>query len=285
MKPINEAWFCQIDITNICPNDCLYCSRFNKHIRPDQKFFMDLDFFEKALDSLEEWPSRIGIIGGEPILHPKFKEICLILQKKFPREKLGLWTSGGIRYEEYKDLIDQTFGMLAYNEHNEHQKTTCKHQPITIAIKDVVKDEKYRKQLIEDCWVQKTWCPTISPKGAFFCEVAYAIDAILDGPGGYPVEKNWWKRKPKDFKDQVDRYCQHCGMAIPMERELLKTKIEKFSPANLELFKKHKLLRLEEKDVEIFDKELTVEEMEENKKTWDPGNYRGDTRKDKINEN
>lgn len=281
MKPIQEAWCCQIDITNICPRDCLYCSRYNKHIRSDQRFFMDLDFFEKALWSLKEWPAIIGIIGGEPILHPKFEEICLMLQKKFPKEKLGLWTSGGPKYEQYQNIIKQTFNFTAYNEHNEHQKNTCKHQPITIAIKDIVKDKEYMKQLIDNCWVQKTWCPTISPKGAFFCEVAYAIDSILDGPGGYPVEPGWWKRKPKDFQDQIDRYCKYCGMAIPISREFIRTKIEKFSPANLELFKKHKLLRLSEQDTEIFDKILTIEEIENNKKTWDPGNYRGDIVKDK----
>lgn len=242
---------------------------------------MDLDFFEKALWSLEEWPNKIGIIGGEPILHPKFEEFCLTLQKKFPKEKLGLWTSGGPKYGQYQNIIRQTFGFTAYNEHNEYQRDTCKHQPITIAIKDVVKDKEYMKQLIDNCWVQKAWCPTISPKGAFFCEVAYAIDSILDGSGGYPVEPGWWKKGPKDFQDQVDRYCKHCGMAIPIDREFIRTKIEKFSPANLELFKKHKLLRLSEQDTKIFDKILTIKEMENNKKTWDPGNYRGDIVKDK----
>lgn len=282
MKPIQEAWFCQIDVTNVCNKNCLYCSRYNRHIRTDQRFFMDLDFFEKALDSLVGWPTRIGIIGGEPTLHPQFKEMCLILQKKYPKEKLGLWTTGGIKYEEYKELITQTFGFLAYNEHNDYQQSTCRHQPITLAIKDVVKDKKYREQLINDCWVQKTWCPTISPKGAFFCEVAYAIDSILDGPGGYPVEKDWWKKEPKDFQDQVERYCKYCGMAIPIKREYIRNKKEKFSLSNLKLFKKHKLLGLSENDIEIYDKKLTIKEMEKTKVTWDPGNYRGDIVKDKV---
>lgn len=282
MKSISKSWLCQIDVTNICSKDCLYCSRYNRHIRPDQRFFMDIEFFEKALWSLEKWPAQIGIIGGEPTLHPQFKEMCLLLQKKFPRSKLGCWTTGGIKYEEHKQLINQTFSIVAYNKHDSYQMDTCKHQPITIAIQDVVKDKEYMKQLINDCWVQKTWCPTISPKGAFFCEVAYAIDSILDGPGGYPVDQNWWKKNPKDFQDQVSRYCKYCGMAIPIERELIKTKLEKISPANLKLFKEHKLRRLSEQDMEIFNKQFTINELENNKKTWDPGNYRGDIKKDNI---
>jgi len=281
MKPIQKAWLCQIDITNICNKDCIYCSRYIRHTRQDQRFFMDLDFFKKALDSLEGWPSRIGIIGGEPTLHPQFKEICLIIQEMGLKKKFELFTTGGIKYEEYKELIAQTFSFTAYNEHNDYQQGTCRHQPMTIAIKDVIKDKKYRKQLIDDCWVQKTWCPTISPKGAFFCEIAYAIDSILDGPGGYPVEKDWWKKEPKDFQDQVNRYCKYCGMIIPIEREYLKTKKEKFSQGNLTLFKKHKLPRLSEKDIEIYDKKLTIKEIEKNRLTWDPSNYREDIKKDK----
>ena len=126
--------------------------------------------------------------------------------------------------------------------------------------------------------MQKVWCPTIGPKGGFFCEVAYALDSILDGPGGYPIEPGWWKKTPAEFKDQVDRYCLHCGMAVPLKRERLNVSRETFSPGNLELFKKHNLPGI--LDVEIFDKILTVEEIEENRRGWDPGNYRGDIKED-----
>lgn len=280
MKPIWEAWFCQIEFTNVCWRDCLYCSRFNRHIRNDQRFFMDLDTLSKAVQSLDGFKGRIGIIGGEPIVHPQFEEACYLLQKMHKKEKFGLWTSGGSRYEKYRTLINETFGMVAYNEHTPHQEKTCKHQPLTIAIQDVVGDEEYRKKLIDECWVQKTWCPSIGPKGAFFCEVAYAIDSILDGSGGYPIEPGWWRKTPREFQDQVDRYCKHCGMAIPLEREYIKTRKEKFSPGNLALFKAHKLPKLSDDYVILFDRKLTVEEMEATKLTWDPGNYRGDIRDD-----
>lgn len=45
---------------------------------------MDLDYMEKCLDALKNWPrpvpygqprSLIGIIGGEPIMHPQFDEM------------------------------------------------------------------------------------------------------------------------------------------------------------------------------------------------------------------
>jgi len=187
---------------------------------------------------------------------------------------------GGKQYVQYRNLISETFGFVAYNEHNPSQQETCKHQPLTIAIQDAVGDEEYRKRLIDDCWVQRTWCPSIGPKGTFFCEVAYAIDSILDGLGGYPIEPKWWKKTPFEFQDQVDRYCKYCGMAIPIEREYLKTQREKISPRNLTLFRTHNLPKLSGDDVILFDQKLTAEKMEETKLIWDPGNYRQDLKAD-----
>ena len=285
MKPISEAWLCQIDITNFCGRGCVYCSRYDRHIRQDQRFNMNLEFFEKAVLSLKDFPGKIGIIGGEPVYHPKFKEICFLLQKLLSKERrqgLWLWSSGGVLFEKYKMLIKETFAGVAYNPHTEYQQGICKHQPITVAVEDVVEPGVYRDKLINDCWVQKTWCPTITSKGAFFCEVAGALDMILDGLGGYTIEPEWWGRTPEEFQDQIDRYCLYCGMPVPMERQLLKNKKEKFSLGLLKLFKEHGLPKLTKDYVEVFDKRFTVEEIEEAKKIWDPGNYRGDKHEDKV---
>ena len=65
-------------------------------------------------------------------------------------------------------------------------------------------------------------------------------------------------------------------MAIPMERELIKTKTEKFSPLLLEQFRKKGLIKVAESDVEVFDHQFTKEEIIENSRMWTPGNYRGD---------
>jgi len=280
MKPISQAWCCQIDITNVCPLSCLYCSRYLPHVRKDQRFFMDLDFFRNALDSLKDWPATIGIIGGEPTVHPQFREFCAEIAKRFPKEKAMLWTSGGRKYEACKDIVVSTFSRIAYNPHTPQQMEHCRHQRITMAIGDVVKDDKLRAELIDDCWVQRTWCPSIGHKGAFFCEVAYALDTLLDGPGGYPVEPGWWKRTPDQFKDQVDRYCNRCGMPVPMERDLIKQGFEYISPDLLDEFRSHNLRGLDGGKIAVLDLTLNREQIDTNKTTWYPGNYRGDVHED-----
>ena len=283
MKPIFESETIQIDITNHCFLSCLYCSRYNRHLKREQRRHMSVDQIRTALDTLRIWPGKIGIIGGEPLLHPDFAEICALLRSRFHRDRLGLWTSGGKNLSQYLEVIHQTFGFIAYNEHNQEQLEACKHQPLTVSISEVVPDTKLRQELIDDCWVQRTWCPTINHFGAYFCEVAAAQDVLLnEGHNAWPVEHGWWKKTPEQFQDQVQALCHNCGMAIPMERELIKKKTEKFTPQLLDKFREKGLSKVSESDVELFYHVFTCEELAENSRTWTPGNYRGDRFDDQV---
>lgn len=277
MQPIYNAWCVQIDITNHCFLSCLYCSRYNRHLRADQRRHMTIEQVEAALDSLKAWPNKIGIIGGEPLLHPDFPLITKMIRMRFPPEKMGLWTSGGKNFKEYAPYINRTFTLGGCNEHKPEQLKTCRHQPLTIAIKDVVPDNVLRAKLIDDCWVQRTWCPTINHFGAYFCEVAAAQDVLLnEGKHAWPVEPEWWRKTPKQFQDQVDIFCNNCGMAIPMETELILNKRQKISKSLLQAFKDKKLSRTTDSDLELFEHQFSKEEIRANIKSWYPGNYRGD---------
>jgi hypothetical protein len=283
MQPIPNAWCMQIDITNYCILGCLYCSRYNRHLRKDQRKHMSVEQIGKALDSLITWPTKIGIIGGEPLLHPDFIKICEMIRGKFPQEKVALWTSGGKNYKNLLPIINRTFGFVAYNEHNVDQLKTCKHQPLTVAIKDVIQNKKLRRTLIDDCWVQRTWCPTINHYGAYFCEVAAAQDVLLnEGQHAWSVVPRWWDKVPSQFQDEVNIFCDNCGMAIPMEREFITKRTEKFSPSILKEFREKNLLKSADKDIDLFNHQFTKEEIINNIRTWTPGNYRGDLREDEI---
>lgn len=283
MVPIYKNWCIQIDITNYCHLSCLYCSRYNRHLRRDQRKHMSIEQFCGALDSLKEWPTRIGIIGGEPLLHPEFERFCYEIQKRYPKEKMGLWTSGTNKLQGLTPLILETFAMVAYNQHTPEQMEVCKHQPLTVAIKEVVPDEKLRKTLIDDCWVQRDWCATINHFGAYFCEVAAAQDVLLnEGVNAWKVTPGWWNKIPEQFQDQVCKFCDNCGMAIPMERELIKKKTEKFSPLVLKMFREKGLAKVSDEEIELFDHKFTKEEINSNIEKWFPGNYRGDKAEDEI---
>ena len=50
MRPLSEMNIIQIEVTNACYLKCYYCTR---HVGHHKKTFMDLDYIEKAIDSLE----------------------------------------------------------------------------------------------------------------------------------------------------------------------------------------------------------------------------------------
>ena len=94
MDYIYNSWVVQMDITSVCKKHCIYCTRHLGHVSMQKRYTMSLDQVAEALDSLEGWPNVVGIMGGEPLLHPQFKEIVALAAERIPKERLQLWTSG-----------------------------------------------------------------------------------------------------------------------------------------------------------------------------------------------
>ncbi len=270
MKPIYDALVIQIEITNACHIGCSNCTRLVGHHK--KPYFMDLDFVETAIDSLEGFKGAIGIMGGEPTLHPQFEEICKLLQRKKVTHKAGLWTSG-YKWETYKRLIKETFKWgVFYNDHSDPRQ---RHQPILIAIEEVIDDKELMWELIYNCWVHEFWSPSINPKGAFFCEATAALDLTFNGPGGYPVEPGWWNKTFEEFRDQVERYCPMCGAALPFDCPASKGELDLVSPKNYERLLKVGSPKALAGRVEIFNKKFGREEIMRLKRDWKPWDYLG----------
>lgn len=228
----------QIDITNACGNICSNCTRFCGHHK--KTFFMDYDTFCKAVDSLEGYEGVVGMIGGEPTLHPEFERFAEYIKEKRVKNdirlarqpigdmqeyiqknmwddnsKAGLWSSLSKGYYKYFETINDTFSMQLLNDHN----NLCEHQALLMSRKElgIEDDEWYEKR--DKCWIQNTWSATITPKGAFFCEVAGALDMLFDGPGGWPIEKGWWLREPSEFGEQLN-WCEYCSGCLDVPQRI-----------------------------------------------------------------
>lgn len=211
MRSMAEAWSILIEITNACRLRCAHCTAGVPHVR--QPSFMGLDHLEQALQSLEGWKKGVGCFGGEPTLHPDFPAVCALFRKYFPRHQLAIWTCGGPQYDRHKDLIDETFAIVSYNDH----RSEGFHQPLMIASEEVVADPDERRRLIETCWVPRHWSPLVTHRGGFFCEVAATFDNLFDGPGGHPLEKDWWKKDFSAFAYQREHNCRFCSLPLPVE--------------------------------------------------------------------
>jgi hypothetical protein len=274
MQALRDKWCIQIEVTNVCTKQCANCTRGVGHY--PEPYFMDLDAIEKAIDSLEGFPGHIGVMGGDPAMHPQFLEICAMWEKKIPSSRRVLWTSG-YKWKDYEHVIRRVFGnMVVYNDHSSPGQ---KHQPILVAIDDVVGDKELMWRLIDDCWLQPRWSASVNAKGGFFCEVAAALDILFGGPGGYPLEKMWWNKGPDAFRDQIRRYCPLCSAALPLPA-IPNELYDMVSPGNLEKLKARRSPRaLNMERVCVFDKKYTKKEIEDIAKSWAPWNHFGPSKR------
>ena len=277
MRPIFDNTVIQVEITNACHLSCANCTRFVGHHR--KPFFMDLDTIRRAIRSLEGFPGRIGCMGGEPTLHPRFREVLAIFRGEIPDKRRREFWTAGFKWGEYRDDILATFDKerVAYNDHTQ---TTGRHQPLLVAIEEVVDAPELRRMLIENCPFQARWSASITPKGAFFCEIAAAQDWLLDGPGGYPIEPGWWKKTPAEFQSQVETFCGKCSGALPLPAfsdgrgGIDVPTSDVVSPGNLERLLAAGSPKAKRGNVRVWDKKITREDIEIGLNAWQPRSFR-----------
>lgn len=101
-----------IAINNYCNLDCKYC--FASEMRDEKSTSISLDNFRAILNWLSRSPKNfVGIIGGEPTIHPKFKEI-LHEVNTYCRDvdTEGVLFTNGIELEKFLPDIGDRIGIL-----------------------------------------------------------------------------------------------------------------------------------------------------------------------------
>lgn len=263
----------QVEITNNCIHHCSNCTRFcGLH---EKTFSMSFEQFKTAVDSLKDFKGIVGVMGGEPTLNPHFSEMIEYLGKvrpsgrrsailKAPEQNFngfhkerwnnltgarrGLWSALGSKYYENLEAIADIFPYQCLNDH----KNSGMHQALLIPRKELgISDEEFFA-LRDKCWIQNEWSASITPKGAFFCEVAAALDMLFDGPGGWPVEPGWWKRSPDEFGDQL-YWCEFCSAALAVPSIAGNMETEIISPGIWEKLKGRKAWKVIHNRCSVFD--------------------------------
>lgn len=224
----------QLEITDACPLKCSNCTRLVAH--EPAPWFIDRETFARAVDSLRGYSGLVGIMGGEPTIHPQFAELTAhahtVLQRGADRDlglapvvdfaayrerhlnslhhRLGLWTSLGRGYRRHYELIQRVFGYQCINTH----ENSGLHQGLLMARKDLgIADPEWLERR-DRCWIQRYWSASINDQGAYFCEIAAAIDRLLfAGRHAWQVEPGWWQRTPADFGAQLE-LCEYCAAPL-----------------------------------------------------------------------
>jgi hypothetical protein len=249
---------------------------------------MNFDTFKRAVDSLDGFVGTIGIMGGEPTMHPEFERFADYVADRFPDKKprgknaayprkdfmktihamsvengkrlcdpnkphvisdsIGLWSGMGMPYKKHYEIIQDVFARQELNDHT----NAMYHQCSLITRKELgVSDEDWFR-LRDACWIQNIWSAAITPKGAFFCEIAGALDMLFDGPGGWVIERDWWKREPNDFGEQL-RWCESCGFALDTFTRDANEEIDDVSPVMFERLKQIDSPRLKVGHVKVVE--------------------------------
>ena len=103
-----------IILTSYCNLHCPYCFA-SKMIKTEDIKNIPLEQFKKTLNWIGEDDDEIGLIGGEPTLHPQFKEILNIIEEYSQHRKtphgFTLFTNG-IYLDKYIYDLPQNMGIL-----------------------------------------------------------------------------------------------------------------------------------------------------------------------------
>lgn len=267
-----DQWCIEIDVTNACPHGCANCTRFTRLVT--KPFWMDLATFQRAVDSMTGYRGVLGIMGGEPTLHPQFGEMLDYYRERWHAEedaekrKRGdaekgreaiedfgayaaaravdpkgpsrrvLFTSLGPGYYRHFEAIQDAFVQQGINTH----QNGCLHQALLVTRRELGILDPEWLSLRDNCWIQRLWSGSITPKGAYFCEIAGALDMLYDGipdarrtelgmppSGGWPIERGWWRRSPAEFGEQLG-WCEFCGAALPTPFALSTEHVQQVSP-------------------------------------------------------
>ena len=267
MRPPRDMDIIEIELTNACVHRCSNCTRFcGHHAKP---FFMNFETFKRAVDSMQGFHGTLSLMGGEPTLHPEYERFARYLHEALPEEKrkqdnpciypqkdlmrtiglqnirnmqhfptsiggsktcvdgAGTFSSMGVSYMKNYEVIQDILKFEGLNDHSQEMY----HQPILISRKELgIRDEEWYK-LRDNCWINNQWSASITPKGAFFCEIAGALDMLFGGPGGLPIEPDWWQKDIEEFGQQLD-WCEICGMALKTYSRGANEEVDDVSPEN-----------------------------------------------------
>lgn len=149
-KPITYAY---LETTNYCNLDCSFCNR--KEVIGALQH-MPVPRFREMLEKIKHHPiTEAKLMGmGEPMLHPKFDEICKIFKEYFPEAFLIVATNCqypikpgtkmGTKFNECMKYIDLLyFSIDGYKESYERDRAPAKWEKLMSFLEDFKPMDRY----------------------------------------------------------------------------------------------------------------------------------------------
>lgn len=251
----------QIHVTRACDLSCTSCTQgSNLSGKPT---IITLENFEIAVKSLRGYNGVIGIFGGNPTLHPKFGEICEILQHYISFDQRGLWSNNLNGYGKLcREIFNPNYSNLNVHGIKEREEEIkrdwpekldilgqqdSRHSPPFVAMKDLDISLEEQERLIENCDINQLWsamvCQFRGELRGFFCELAGAQSMLheneIDYPDtGIPIydDLKWWKFPIHQFEGQIKKHCFECGIPLRGKGDLSQGKEEFVSKTHQNIY-------------------------------------------------
>ncbi|MCX8130518.1 MAG: radical SAM protein [Clostridia bacterium] len=204
----------EIDITLLCNLNCINCDRIISVVPSNSSQNMSVDqikkFIEQSVSNNYEWEG-ITVLGGEPTIHPDFKEIISLLAdyKSLHNHsmRLAIVTNG------YGDNNRKVLEWLEYKHPYviiDNGKKTSKYQPHFINVcnapVDILEDGKSQKY--RGCWLTETVGIALTYSGFYPCSVGSSIDRVFKYDIGIKDIKDLGILK---LQEMYDVLCSKCG--------------------------------------------------------------------------
>lgn len=273
----------QIIITHRCNLSCSNCTQGMGYVNYD----MSVDVFRQAVRSVADWPGTVALFGRNPVMHPRFADICAIMREEIPEQhRRGLWCNdlindgiGAICRETFYpqgnrnlnahgsqrayDLFEKWLpGWAVGSSHPSADRGgRSLHAAVRVAIQDFigspqVPDEEAMWRIIEGCDINRDWSAAIYERDgkavASFCEIAAADDIHHGANHGIPVEPGWWRWGMERFDRQHKEQCRRCGVPLKLPGVLDSDGIEQYSATHEPLIQLRNRVKKNSQKIEVL---------------------------------
>jgi organic radical activating enzyme len=257
-----------IVITNVCNLSCGGCHQHCGNFEKEQLWFISKKEFIECIKILKNPQNRIliknknfitkiSIFGGEPTLHPQWKELVEVMElhgdvlfrvstngrlaheeiKKYKNEKeMNIATLREIIKIEKSDHRPKSNINYIIDPKDEYKIQSYKFVPTMIAPIDVYpnKNKKYFwKKAQRDCGIWKNCSKSIYNGKAYFCEVAASMDWLFyNGQNGWDLNDNLFDKSIREIEGQAEKFCHRCAWCIKTD-PVMSNYVQKISDPTL----------------------------------------------------
>lgn len=169
--------------------------------------------------------AKVSVFGGEPTLHPQWNALLKIMYSHsditFKVSTNGLKNHCcGAKNKNVIYIVDRKLDL------NGKMRTDYEFAPTMIAPIDIIPKHKNNKKWFwykaqRDCDVWKGCATSIYKDKAYFCEVAAAMDYLMnDGANGWKIDNKYpFYKTKKEIEEQASKFCYRCAWCIKNDED------------------------------------------------------------------